>query len=249
MKYYHCPRCSKQFDKHELRLMCPDCGFQLSTYKIIKRIQSRKIMKIVKPFLITIVVLGLFCGGLKYFSGACKIGTIGEDGGVIFFDKMHYSNGWRYLELAPKNLDPTYWSDTVNEKAVQEVARGVGNGARDTYNIIFRFGAKTAAYKAINYGTKDDWYLGNRKEMSLLYFMTSNKIMRKLLKNRIKNIEDFVYQDEIPEKQKSAADYPLMYWTSELKNKDFVYCLNFDDGKKSAINHAKKCQIRPIRKF
>ena len=249
MGSYHCPRCGKQFDKHELRLMCPDCGFQLSTYKFLKKAHSRKIIRIVKPFIITIVVIGAICGGLNYFSTICKIGRPGEDGGIIFFDKMHYSNGWRYLEVAPENLDPIYWSDTVNEKAVGEFVDGLGNGARDTYNVIYRYGAKSAAYKALNYGNTDDWYLGTRKEMSLLYFMTSNKFVKKIFKYRIKDIENFVLPDELSEEQKKAADYPLIYWTSELKNKTFVNCIDFNDGNQASIEYSKKCQVRPIRKF
>jgi hypothetical protein len=41
------------------------------------------------------------------FSGieAASVGNHGPSGGIIFYDKGNYSNGWRYMEAAPKNSE------------------------------------------------------------------------------------------------------------------------------------------------
>lgn len=46
-----------------------------------------------------------------------KVGTVGPAGGIIFYDKGEYSNGWRYLEAAPADLRVVAGIPTVNSSA------------------------------------------------------------------------------------------------------------------------------------
>lgn len=229
MASFHCPRCKKAFDKHEHHLMCSNCGFQLSVYEIEKKFAHRKVMRVLRPFLIVGVILLLLCGSYVFVSSQCKIGTVTENGGIIFFDKFFYSNGWRYMEVSPVTLNATSWSSMKNEKALNELEKGFAKGAKNSYTIIYRFGAKSAAYKAINYGKSDDWYLGTRSEM---------KVLGLLLK--------------LPRMKKAMAECEKLekvYWTSELVSKENAYAYSFDDGKIIELSIEEKCSVRPIRKF
>ena len=268
MAAYYCPRCKGEVsdDKYKKQLMCPKCGFQLSIYKIDKSVKHRKLMKRIKPFIVTAVVFIVIFIGLSFLSHLCRIGSIGEDGGIIFFDKMFYSNGWRYLEVAPENLEPTEWMETEKNEAVGEFTDGLGYGARNTYNMIYRYGQKSAAYKAVCYGQSDDWFLGNKKEMKILYYITKSWYF----KHKTKAVENFNYLQEKYENPKEefldkveladksnkddtqseeSQEKVLLYWTSVLKDGEKAYCINFEDGQEVEVEYAQKCLVRPIRKF
>lgn len=240
-KYYYCPRCKKQFQKEEQHLMCSSCGFQLSTYRIEKSIHRNAVMKKLRPVFIIGVIALILGGSFLYVSQRSQIGEIGEDGGIIFFDKLFYSNGWRYLEVSPKELGPTTWSETINEKTIGELVEGLGSGAHNSYNIIYRYGAKSAAYKAIDYGNTDDWYLGSVKEMSILRFISKSKFFQKKICS-LEEFSNFINTEEETNKKQ-------LYWTSELINKDHAYTINFDNGEKIETEYTESCLIRPIRKF
>lgn len=59
-RFYYCPRCKKQFQKEELHLMCSDCGFQFSTYKIDKAVHKQTVMKKIKPLIIVGIIILVF---------------------------------------------------------------------------------------------------------------------------------------------------------------------------------------------
>lgn len=66
--------------------------------------------KIPVVFFITIVIIGLFssCAGPEPTEGSestSVIGTRGPAGGYIVYDKGEYSDGWRYIEAAPADLN------------------------------------------------------------------------------------------------------------------------------------------------
>ncbi len=241
MSAFYCPRCKRKFeDKTQVGLMCPTCGFQLSTYRIEKSVRRRKIFKRVKPFAIIALIIAIIGIGTKVLWNNSKLGTVCEDGGIIFFDKHFYSNGWRYLAMAPKDIPATSWSETVNNNVTEVFNKKLGWGAWNSYVIINRYGAKSAAYKATDFGKTEDWYLGNRKELSILHFVYK----RKLFQKRISNIEDFEsIKIQNNEEQKS------IYWTSERIDTEHSYCFNFEDGKSSELSNSEKCYVRPIRKF
>ena len=241
MGAFYCPRCKKKFeDKTQVGLMCSACGFQLSTFRIEKSDRRRAIFKRVRPFAIIVLTLAIFGISTNLLWKSSKIGTVCEDGGIIFFDKHFYSNGWRYLAVAPKDIPATTWSETANNKVTEVFNKKLGWGAWNSYVIINRYGAKTAAYKATDFGTTEDWYLGNRKELSILNFIYNRKLFRK----RISNIEDFE-----PIKKHKNQKQKSIYWTSERIDTEHSYCFNFEDGKSTELLNSEKCYVRPIRKF
>lgn len=252
MKKWKCPRCGKEFEKEEIHLMCATCGFQLSTYRLEKALAKKKFLKAIKPFVILGVIAIVFLSGILFFLSQIHIGQECADGGVIFFDKLHYSDGWRYLAVSPKDIEKTVWSDKENEKISGELVFVIGKGDYNSYNIIHRYGAKSAAYKAITYGKTEDWYLGNKREMQILGFVSYTKFFRK----KLQKFEEF---DSLI----STEDEQKYYWTSEVEGSKKAYAVTIDSWKPKTqlfSLYAEKdedgndieasvCYVRPIRKF
>lgn len=100
-----------------------------------------------------------------------KIGDKGPAGGWVFYDKGDNSNGWRYLEAAPKDSGSGKWGCT--NKSIPG-AQGVkpGTGKANTRAIVKGCGeSNTAAKIAAAYrgGGKNDWYLPSKDELNLIY--------------------------------------------------------------------------------
>ena len=53
------------------------------------------------------------CGYTRLVESA-KVGDIGPAGGIVFYDKGEYSDGWRFLEAAPNDLKVVYGEPTVD---------------------------------------------------------------------------------------------------------------------------------------
>ena len=237
----YCPRCRKKNEKYEEKLMCSGCGFQLSTHRIFKKYQKQVLFSRLKPILSLFFVFIIIGGSFLFIFQRSDIGKVTENGGIIFFDKLFYSNGWRYMEVSPVNLQVTPWSSTINEKAFGEMSGKLGLGAHNSYIIVNRFGATSAAYKATNYGDTEDWFLGNKLEMKILY----HSLKLPSVKKSITTAEKFSTLQNQTEDETGRH----VYWVSELDSKDVAYAVNFEDGETLLINTSEKCFVRPIRKF
>lgn len=107
-----------------------------------------------------------------------KIGDIGPAGGIIFYNKGHYSDGWQYLEAASSDQSAgAPWSnviDTAVGTAAQNTA--IGTGVANS-NAIVSQGLHTASAAKIclDYTvdfegvTYDDWFLPSKDELNRLY--------------------------------------------------------------------------------
>jgi formylglycine-generating enzyme required for sulfatase activity len=100
------------------------------------------------------------------------IGDIGPAGGLVFYDKGSYSNGWRYLEATPYDQSigiPWYNGNYINTWAT---AIGIGTGKANTATIISSQGAGDYAASlcdSLILGGFDDWFLPSKNELDLIY--------------------------------------------------------------------------------
>lgn len=111
-----------------------------------------------------------------------KVYSIGEEGpagGVVYYDKGFYSDGWRYLEAAPSgwaggSFDP--WVDLewgCYETLVGGTSTAIGTGKENTELILAKGCANpdTPVQLAANASVNgyDDWFLPSRDELNAIY--------------------------------------------------------------------------------
>lgn len=97
-----------------------------------------------------------------------RIGEPGPAGGIIAYDKDGYSDGWRYLEVAPIELRRTglKWGRMV----VTGNRSGMETGYTETMAILNKSGpdAEAALYCwDLSYGGYSDWFLPSEYEMDI----------------------------------------------------------------------------------
>ena len=154
-----------------------------------------------KAFKFSKIITFLVVIGLSFFScdsftdnnnkgnnnGGYKIGDTGPGGGIIFFDKGGFSEGWRYLEAATVNLGEIRWSSDVWANVTGTEA-SIGSGKNNTALIIASNPDDTlynnAAKACVDYrgGNKDDWFLPSINELKELwkqksYFNLTNEVL------------------------------------------------------------------------
>lgn len=102
-----------------------------------------------------------------------RIGYRGPAGGIIFYDKGRYTDGWRYLEAAPNDLGSAAWGAVGKDIPGTETA--VGSGRQNTQLIVARLKALGETGKAaqlcaeLNINGFADWFLPSKNELDLLY--------------------------------------------------------------------------------
>lgn len=109
-----------------------------------------------------------------YFIAGCRMRDTGPAGGLIFYDKGSYSDGWRYLEAAPNDQSTgtgTVWGCNGTEISGAD-STGVGTGAQNTIDIgMGCLATGTAADVCANLVLNgySDWYLPSRDELTFMY--------------------------------------------------------------------------------
>jgi hypothetical protein len=99
---------------------------------------------------------------------------IGPAGGIVFYDKGFYSDGWRFMEAAPASSEfNAIWGST--SVYVTGTQKGIGTGRTNTNLIVAMQGgpnaAGTAAQRcaALNINGYTDWFLPSSDELDLMY--------------------------------------------------------------------------------
>jgi hypothetical protein len=165
-----------------------------------------------------------------------KIGDTGPAGGIVFYDKGSFSDGWRYLEAASRDAGTAKWSK--GESPLSRTSTEVGAGKANTV-LIERYlrengESECAAQLCRSYsqGEYSDWFLPSKDELNLMY----------------KNLE-----------LKGLGEFSVgWYWSSSQSNSDGAWCQRFSDGNQQSeasrygnyfANKWLSYSVRAIRQF
>lgn len=100
------------------------------------------------------------------------LGDAGPAGGLVFYDKGFYSNGWRYMEANPADLSTgTDWGCSGSLIPGSQPS-AIENGPQNTQDIVANCGgANIAARLCDNYSFNgfNDWFLPARQELDQMY--------------------------------------------------------------------------------
>ena len=169
-------------------------------------------------------------GILQIISGDLPlgIGREGPAGGIIFYDKGSYSDGWRFLEAAPVNYEfLAEWG--ANTKDITGTKTTIGAGKENTRIIVKYLNTKGEKDKAaqrcvaLNINGFNDWFLPSKYELDLLY----NSIINKGL-----------------------GDYSgTYYWSSSQNYSYYAWYQCFINGDQRSIYKNYNYKVRAIRTF
>ena len=110
-----------------------------------------------------------------------EIGDTGPAGGIVFYDKGSYSDGWRYFEAAPLSWEwrGKPWGGYGTEVGVDAQGTAIGTGAANTQAIVAAYGENEpnngrSDYAAklcddFDYGSYSDWFLPSKDELTEMY--------------------------------------------------------------------------------
>jgi hypothetical protein len=157
------------------------------------------------------------------YSSPWKVGERGPAGGIIFYDKGGYADGWRYLEAASTDQSAGIpWA--ARTTGIIGTSPDLGQGKVNTEAIVSRLGnggyAARLCYNLV-LGGFNDWFLPSRDELSLMYGQ----------------------QDII------GSFAPKGYWSSSEYNEKFPLNMDFRDGAEGAGYKDYKLRVRAVRAF
>jgi len=172
-----CPHCGSQVNENAI--VCVKCGCALQKNVV----QNTVVPNVTKPtrknkvglyitgtvsvliIIVVIVVLQLPKG--------YKVGDRGPANGSVFYDKGIYSDGWRYLEVAPGRTEVNKaWG--LAGVACTVSSMEIGSGKENTAKIVRQLTANGETGKAaqfcqsINFGEHQDWFLPSAKELEVM---------------------------------------------------------------------------------
>ena len=128
------------------------------------------------------ISLKRYCQQMDEFA----IGDTGPGGGIVFFDKGAYSDGWRYIEAAPADMAFFQWgcAGTFIGGTSAEIGTGLTSSAliadyHDSLNDFYNNpsvcnaanNGSVAAQKTLVWqsGNQDDWFLPSEDELLTMY--------------------------------------------------------------------------------
>jgi hypothetical protein len=103
---------------------------------------------------------------------AFAVGDTGPAGGIVFYDKGSYSDGWRYLEAATSDLSSGIQWYNGSYVVTGATATGIGAGETNTATVVSVQGSGSyAASLCANLvlGGCDDWFLPSKDELNEMY--------------------------------------------------------------------------------
>jgi hypothetical protein len=175
---------------------------------------------------------------------AYRLGQIGPAGGLVFYDKGQYSDGWRYLEAAPPTIEfNAEWSS--QRVIVDGTEDKIGSGKYNTTLIVDKLAAsgdaETHAAKLCQelvINGYADWFLPSLLELDMMYEQL-----------KYKDEDD----DDKPAKEENIGKFTEeLYWSSseiEFWGQNFGIAIDFSQGNQSNRGKALRLRVRPARSF
>lgn len=177
-----------------------------------------------------------------------EIGDEGPAGGIVFFDKGEFSDGWQYIEVAPNDMDEgAEWGcfeASIEEAQNKEIGAGKSNSMaivdfHDSFNNFYEnpeecseISNGTVAAKScieLELGGFSDWYLPSSDEVFEMY--------EKLHLNGLGNF---------------LADDVVLYWSSTQHDSNTAIATDFATADQGFL--CKQCahiisRFRAVRYF
>ena len=169
--------------------------------------------------------------GKIVFSGYSLRDT-GPAGGLIFYDKGSYSDGWRYLECAPVSTEVSLVRWMSGDHNYESFSTGTAIGTGYTNTILVLAGSDaTADYypsaflaaRAVCYGGHGDWFLPSKDELNEMYDEL--------------HLEGF------------GGFANAYYWSSSEHDGDSAWSQSFATGYQGLSHKYSSIRVRAIRAF
>lgn len=165
-----------------------------------------------------------YSSGEGVYSKTYKIGDAGPGGGIVFYDKGSFSDGWRYLEVATKDIKGTF---SFGKSGSLGTKNALGAGEANTQSIVNLNGA-TGNYAAMlcyqyEEGGFTDWYLPSIDELKM--------------------INDTVRTNKNVNMTKAG------YWSSSQLSNSYALGFSYQTRKQFSDSMSKKYYVRPVRAF
>jgi len=181
------------------------------------------------------------------------IGSIGPAGGIIFYDKGGYTDGWRYLEAAPANTEFTAEWGKEGKKNIVLTSISIGTGKQNTKLIIDKLkpviGSNCAALKCtkLKINKYEDWFLPSREELNWMY--KNLKLSRlgnfKTVKDERNNTHLYWSSSQITD----DSDAYDKAWLIDFTDGSYSYSKNKKDKEYKRNNKENTYSVRAIRAF
>lgn len=158
------------------------------------------------------------------------VGDAGPAGGLVFYDKGQYSDGWRYLEIAPPESETSLQWGSFGS-ALNLTSADIGEGKRNTENIAeslreLEMRPQAATYcDGLTIGGFDDWFLPSLEELDLVFWSLAQKDLGLL--------------------QKEGYGY----WSSTEFDENFAWAQGFSEGIQGKIEKTELFLVRAVRAF
>ena len=152
-----------------------------------------------------------------------EIGGAGQAGGVVFYDKGEYTDGWRFLEAWTSDEDSVYqWKTEDTETPATGTT--IGTGYDNTYNAMS--GSEHPAAEVVRnatHGGYDNWSLPSKDELNLMY----------------ENLHEA-----------GIGDFdPVFYWSSSEDTNSRAWGQFFPNGGQGSITREAFNSVRAVRAF
>ncbi len=152
-----------------------------------------------------------------------NLGDTGPAGGIVFYDKGEFTDGWRYLEAWTADEDEPYQWKT-DQTWTTGTSEGIGTGYVNTYSAMT--GTEHPAAEVVRdatHGGYTDWFLPSKDELDLMY-------------------------DNL--KAEDMGDFETVwYWSSSEVSANISAYQSFGNGNQRNIDKTRVHNVRAVRAF